>query len=133
MNFRIALIAFLTTILAGAVIIAPLNWPAGFIFWVILVVTTLLIIVKWHSINTVYACPSCGHMFSINLFTDLASPHGLNRNGGWKILTCPRCGEYVRATVLMRKNDCKSTNNHNPDSMTAPNNQPDRDQINYTS
>ena len=104
MNIGTALIAFVATTVLIALIFAPRYWPLGFALWIIIVVALLLAVVRWHAGNTVYRCPKCGQLFSIGTVTDLVSPHGLGRGGGWKLLTCPKCGKHVRAKVSM-KND----------------------------
>jgi uncharacterized C2H2 Zn-finger protein len=97
-----ALIAFVATTVLTALILAPIHWPFGFALWVIIVVASLLVVVKWHAGNTVYRCPECDQLFNISTVTDLVSPHGLGRGGGWKLLTCPNCGSHVRARVYMK-------------------------------
>jgi uncharacterized C2H2 Zn-finger protein len=87
---------FATTILT-ALILAPVRWPLGFTLWVVIVVASLLIVVRWRARNTVYRCPKCGHLFRISVASDLTSPHGLGRDGSWTLLTCPNCGSYVKA------------------------------------
>jgi ribosomal protein L32 len=103
MNVKTVLIAFIATTLISALILTPINWPIGFSLWVIIVLVLLLAIVRWHSMISVYRCPECGHLFRIGTITDLFSPHGIGGNGGWKLLTCPKCGSYVRAHVLLKE------------------------------
>ena len=102
MNTRTALTAFVATTVLTALILAPRYWPLGFALWIIVVATSLLVVVRWHAGNTVYSCPECGELFSIGTVTDLVSPHGLGSGGGWKLLTCPKCGSHVRAKVYMK-------------------------------
>ena len=97
MNTGTALIAFVATAIISALILTPLHWPLGFALWVVIAAASLLLVVRWHAENTVYRCPECGQLFSVGALTDLVSPHGLGRGGGWKLLTCPRCGSHVRA------------------------------------
>lgn len=97
MNTGTALTAFVATTILTAIILAPIHWPFGFALWIIVVVASLAAVVSWHAANTVYRCPECGQLFSIGTVTDLVSPHGLGRGGGWTLLTCPKCGNHVRA------------------------------------
>jgi len=102
LNTGTVLIAFVAATILTALILAPVRWPFGFALWIIVVAASLLAVVRWHAANTVYLCPECGQLFSISTVTDLVSPHGLGRGGGWKLLTCPKCGKHVRAKASMR-------------------------------
>jgi DNA-directed RNA polymerase subunit RPC12/RpoP len=68
--------------------------------WLLLVVGGLVLLVRWHARRFAYRCPACGHEFEISPWTDLISPHGVSRRGGWKLLKCPHCGKRARAVVL---------------------------------
>ena len=103
MEVKTVLIAFIASTLISALVLTPISWPFGFSLWVIIVLVSLLAMVRWHSIVSVYRCPECGHMFSISMVTDLFSPHGMGGSGGWTLLTCPKCGSYVRARVLLKE------------------------------
>jgi DNA-directed RNA polymerase subunit RPC12/RpoP len=59
--------------------------------WMALVACGLIILVSWHAKTTAYLCPRCGYEFEISILTDFFSPHGVDRNGGWKYLKCPNC------------------------------------------
>ena len=96
-------LAFIATVILTALAFTPSHWPFGFILWVVTVIVSLLAVVWWHAGNTVYRCRECGHLFSISSVTDLVSPHGLSRGGGWKLLTCPKCGHYGKAMVYMKE------------------------------
>ena len=97
MDVKTVLMAFIATTLILALILTPISWPFGFSLWIIIVLMSLLVMVRWHSRVTVYRCPECGHVFSISMIADLVSPHGIGREGGWKLLTCPKCGSHVQA------------------------------------
>jgi uncharacterized C2H2 Zn-finger protein len=102
LNTGTALTAFIATTIFTALILAPRYWPFGFALWIIIVAASLVAVVMWHARNTVYRCPECDQLFSISTVTDLVSLHGLGRGGGWKLLTCPKCGSHVRARVYMK-------------------------------
>jgi uncharacterized C2H2 Zn-finger protein len=102
MDVKAILITFIATTLISALIFTPINWPFGFSIWVLIVLVSLLVLVRWHSGVTVYHCPDCGYLFSIGMVTDLVSPHGIGSGGGWKLLTCPRCGSHVQALALSK-------------------------------
>lgn len=82
MDVRTVLIAFIASTLISALILTPISWLTGFSLWIIIVLASLLAVVRWHSIVSVYRCPECGHMFSISMVTDLFSPHGMGGSGG---------------------------------------------------
>jgi len=105
MDVTTVLIAFIAVTLISALILTPISWPIGFSLWVTIVLVSLLAVVRWHSTVSVYRCPKCGHIFSISMVTDLFSPHGIGNGGGWKLLTCPKCGSYVQAHALMKNKE----------------------------
>ncbi|HJX23382.1 MAG TPA: hypothetical protein VJ574_03110 [Candidatus Bathyarchaeia archaeon] len=100
MRTHVVLLIFLSTTAITAVFLAPVAWPVGFALWVCVVLCSLLLMVRWHSRNVTYLCPACGSVFNISLVNDLLSPHGVDKGGGWKLLTCPRCGLHARASAL---------------------------------
>jgi DNA-directed RNA polymerase subunit RPC12/RpoP len=74
----------------------------GTIVLLVALVIGLLLLVGWHARAFAYRCRNCGHEFAISLLTDLVSPHGPGRGGGWKFLRCPRCGRWTRAFVIRK-------------------------------
>ena len=85
-------------IIIGAIFLFPTYWY----IWLILVVGSLFLLVRWHAKNFAYCCPKCGYEFEISIFTDFISPHGPSKSGGWKYLKCPKCHERSRATVIKK-------------------------------
>jgi DNA-directed RNA polymerase subunit RPC12/RpoP len=82
--------------------------------WAALAVAGLVILVSWHAKATAYHCPKCGYDFEISIITDLLSPHGVNKEGGWKYLKCPNCSKRTRTEILVKT---KGESNSSP--MTA--------------
>jgi len=74
----------------------------GTIVILVMVVIGLLLLVGWHARTFAYRCRNCGSEFAIRILTDLVSPHGPGRGGGWKFLRCPRCGHWTRAFVIRK-------------------------------
>ncbi len=74
----------------------------GTIVLLVIVVIGLLLLVGWHARTFAYRCRNCGHEFAISPLTDLVSPHGPGRGGGWKLLRCPKCGRWTRAFVIRK-------------------------------
>lgn len=70
--------------------------------WMALAACGLMILVSWHAKATVYLCPRCGYEFEISILTDFFSPHGVDTNGGWKYLNCPKCSNRSRMEILVK-------------------------------
>jgi DNA-directed RNA polymerase subunit RPC12/RpoP len=96
---------FIAVATIGAALFLSTRSVAGWVLWVVLVVGSLLLLVSWHARTFAYRCRNCGHEFEISPWVDLISPHGLGKEGGWKYLRCPRCGQRTRATVIPRRSD----------------------------
>jgi hypothetical protein len=62
----------------------------------------LLLIVGWHARTFAYRCRNCGDEFAISPLKDFWSPHGWWFDGGWKLLGCPRCHRWTRASVIRK-------------------------------
>ncbi len=82
----------------GAWLLLPRAWYA----WVGIVLIGMLLLVQWHKRSTVYRCPNCDHVYAISFFTDLAAPHGIDRDGAWLLLRCPNCRKRQKTRVLKR-------------------------------
>jgi len=96
----IYLAGFVAVAAAGGIVFLGTHTVAGVIAWIVLVLGALLLLVGWHARTYAYRCPNCAQEFEISLWTDLISPHGWGKRGGWKYLCCPHCGRRARATVV---------------------------------
>jgi len=97
------LVAFVASAAIGTVIFFATRSVTGLFAWVALVAGGLLLLVSWHARTFAYRCRSCGHEFEISLWTDLISPHGLSKQGGWKYLSCPACRRRTKATIVRKE------------------------------
>ena len=97
-------VAFAAVAVIGAALFLSTRSVAGFVVLVVLV-GGLPFLVVWHARTYAYRCRNCGHEFEISPWTDLISPHGLSKEGGWKYLRCPECGQRTRAMVIPKGSD----------------------------
>ena len=81
--------------------VTDVMWPFGLIMGILLIAIALMFLVSLRSRVTAYECAKCGHVFEIDAVKDVTSPHGPGKGGGWKLLTCPKCGERSRARVIL--------------------------------
>lgn len=95
--------AFVAVAAIGAALFLRTRSVAGFVVWLVLVVGSLSLLVGWHARTFAYRCRNCGHEFEISPWTDLISPHGPSKEGGWKYLRCPKCRQRTRATVITKE------------------------------
>lgn len=89
---------YILVIGAGAYLLIPTHWY----LWLILVIIGLVLLVNWHQKSTAYQCPACGHEYTISFLADLVAPHGIDREGAWLLLKCPKCKECSKTRVLKR-------------------------------
>lgn len=89
---------YVLVISAGAFLLLPTRWY----LWLVLVILGLVLLVNWHKKSTAYRCPACGHEYTISFLADLAAPHGVDRQGGWLLLKCSKCGVRSKTRVLKR-------------------------------
>jgi hypothetical protein len=78
------------------------------VVWLALVCLGLLLLVNWHAHRFAYGCTRCGNVFTISALTDLLTPQGVGRDPqgrlrGWKLLRCPGCGRWQRASVVRKE------------------------------
>ena len=92
------ILLYVIVIGGGAFLMIPRFW----VIWLVLVVGGMVILVSWHKKQTAYQCPDCDHVYTISFFTDLISPHGIDRNGAWLLLRCPNCKQRNKTKVLKR-------------------------------
>ncbi len=95
--------AFVVVIVTGAAILLPAHRAIGFMAWLALAAGGLFLLVGWHARTSAYRCAKCGHQFEISVWRDLISPHAPSKEGGWKYLRCPQCGQRSRATVVPKE------------------------------
>ncbi len=92
---------YVLAIAFAAVALLPEWWLA----WAVVVVLGLALLVGWHARRFAYECRRCGAEFTIPALVDLVSPQGIDRGQdgairGWKLLRCPACHAWSRATVV---------------------------------
>lgn len=92
------ILVYVILISASAFFLLPRYWYV----WAVLVLAGVLILVNWHKGQTAYRCPNCEHIYEISFFTDLTSPHGVNRDGAWLLLRCPKCRQRRKTKVLKK-------------------------------
>ena len=93
--------AYVLAVALGAVALLPEWW----LVWVGVVVLGLALLVGWHARRFAYRCQQCGTVFTVSALVDFVSPQGIGREPegelrGWKLLRCPACHEWHRATVV---------------------------------
>lgn len=91
---------YVATISIAAFILLVTYWY----FWIALVASGLFILVLWHKKSTIYRCPKCGNEFEVSFLTDLFSPHGASKEGGWMYLKCPRCQNRSKMQTRVKQN-----------------------------
>jgi len=96
------LAAYLAMVVGTAVLLIDVDWPVGFVVWLVLDFAAVALLVRSNARHSGYRCPLCGHEFEVSAFTELVSPHGTG-GGGWTYLRCPRCDRKSRAKVLVRE------------------------------
>jgi hypothetical protein len=63
----------------------------------------LFLLVRWHNRTYAYQCSACAQRFEISTLTNFLSPHGVSLKGrGWKLLKCPHCQEWTRASIVKK-------------------------------
>lgn len=97
-------VAFAAVAIIGVTLFLSSRSIPEFVVLVVLV-GGLPFLVVWHARTFAYRCRNCGHEFEISPWVDLISPHGLGKEGGWKYLRCPKCGQRTRAAVIPRRSD----------------------------
>ena len=80
---------YICVITLSAFILIPNYQPFGFIIWIFISFSGVILFVRWHTQNTAYICPECGYAFTITTSRSFISPHMWRR----KLLRCPKCGE----------------------------------------
>ena len=89
-------------IVTGAILLFAVNRIIGAILWFALIAVVLAVLVSWHTKTYAYRCKQCGEEFEISPVTNFVSPQGVDKDGAWKYLSCPRCDKHERAEVLKK-------------------------------
>jgi hypothetical protein len=90
-------------LVAAAVLIIRTDLFGLIIFFTIFL-GGLLILVYWHAHSFNFRCQCCGNVFEISTILDLVSPHGLQRENGWKFLCCPKCKKWSKTHIVPKDN-----------------------------
>ena len=93
------ILIYLTVISVSAFFLLVEYWYV----WAAIVLAGMALLVNWHKSRTAYACSNCEHVYTISFLTDLAAPHGLDRDGAWLLLRCPSCRQRHKTRVLKRE------------------------------
>jgi hypothetical protein len=87
-------------IIVGAVIYPPHRNVFSLITYGLVVLGGLFVLVNWHAYIFTIRCVVSKHISEISAWKDLASPHGVNKKGGWKCLNCRDSGRWMKARIL---------------------------------
>lgn len=92
------LVLFVSLLVAGGIWVAP----QYFILFLALGAICITLLVLWHNHTFAYRCSNCGSEFEITALINFISPHGIDKQGGWKYLMCPTCKIRNRARVIAK-------------------------------
>ena len=90
-------------IVGGAMLQSVFRNVVFLIVYGIAVLGLLFLLVSWHARTFAYLCPACGYVFTISIWKDFISPHGVDKDGGWKILHCPGCKHWMKARIIPKQ------------------------------
>jgi hypothetical protein len=76
----------------------------GYLLFMLIFLGGLIILVYWHAHTFNFRCQCCGNIFEISTLKDLVSPHGLERENGWKFLCCPKCKKWSKTQIVPKDN-----------------------------
>lgn len=68
--------------------------------WLIIIFGGLTLLINWHTHSYAYRCRNCGSEFEIPFLANLIAPHGLDKEGAWSWLKCPKCRSRHKTTVI---------------------------------
>lgn len=74
--------------------------PAGWLWWLLLVLGGMLLLVLNQTRNYACRCRSCGNEFEIGFFSNLIAPHGIDKLGSWLWVKCPSCERKGKVSVI---------------------------------
>ncbi|MFU8773543.1 MAG: hypothetical protein ACNA8H_14135 [Anaerolineales bacterium] len=92
------LMLFISLLVVGAIWLVP----QYFILFLVLGIASIILLVLWHNRTFAYRCSNCENEFEISALVNFLSPHGIDKEGGWKYLKCPKCKTRNRARVIAR-------------------------------
>ena len=95
------MIGYLIVIGVGTLILFKLRFLESAnikICWLIIVIFTFILVVKWHARSFSYQCIKCGHKFSISAWTDFITPCGSYKF----LIRCPQCHQRTKAALIDR-------------------------------
>lgn len=90
------LVIYVIMIGVGAFLLIPEYWMG----WLLLVLGGALVLVFNQNMKYGCRCRSCEHDFRIGFFTNLISPHGVDKHGSWLWTTCPSCKTKGKVKVI---------------------------------
>lgn len=90
------LVIFLIMIGVGAFLLIPEYWY----WWLFLVLGGTLLLAFNQNRKYGCRCRNCEHEFKIGFFTNLISPHGVDKDGSWLWVHCPQCDVKGKVTVI---------------------------------
>jgi hypothetical protein len=99
---------YVVGLLVGAGVMIIRSDLIGFLLFGLIFLGGLIILVYWHAHTFNFRCQCCGNIFEISTLKDLVSPHGLERENGWKFLCCPKCKKWSK-TQIVPKDNIRST------------------------
>ena len=102
------LVVFVLVITLGALLLFTDYWY----LWLVLVMGGVVILVWRQTRRYACRCRECGHAFEISFITNLLSPHGVDKTGGWQWLMCPICQKRTKVTVIKKVSAARSQ--HDP-------------------
>ena len=92
------LVLFIAMLVAGGIWLAP----QYFVLFLALGAISITLLVLWHNRTFAYRCSNCRAEFEISALINFISPHGIDKQGGWKYLKCPACKTRNRARVIAK-------------------------------
>ena len=90
------IVIFLVVIGIGAYFLIPDH----IIWWLVLIVSGVLLLTFNQNRNYALRCRVCGHEFEISFLKNLISPHGIDKEESWLWVRCPDCGEKGKVSVI---------------------------------
>ncbi len=90
------LVIYVMAISLAAFLLLPEYWY----WWLFLVIGGMILLVLNQTKNYACRCRDCGDEFEISFFTNLLSPHGVDKEGNWQWVKCPNCEKRTRVTVI---------------------------------